>query len=189
MHSHIGVYSYPDSFGTQDGNEMTNPVTPFMRVVDAYNAHDPAIDDILAGGVTTIQVLPGSGNAMGGQGALFKTWPRRSNHANIQRAQLNTSFITLKMACGENVKRVYGRGKGVMPMSRMGSAYVMRDMFFKAKKLLDSQNAWCQGDTESGDFPEDLALQPLVKSGGMNFVIFLIHFFPFRFTCCAMKLF
>jgi imidazolonepropionase-like amidohydrolase len=70
MHSHIGVYAYPSTFGTDDGNEMTSPISPYVRVIDAYNAHDPAIDDIVAGGITTIQVLPGSGNAMGGQGGV-----------------------------------------------------------------------------------------------------------------------
>jgi imidazolonepropionase-like amidohydrolase len=117
MHSHAGVGSYPSTFGTEDVNEMTNPTTPQVRAIDGFNPHDPALDDIVAGGVTTIQVIPGSGNAMGGQGAVFKVWPRRSGRAVIPRMHVVDNRVHLKMACGENVKRVYGR-RGAMPMSR-----------------------------------------------------------------------
>jgi imidazolonepropionase-like amidohydrolase len=163
MHSHAGVYSYPSTFGTDDGNEMTNPITPMVRAIDAFNAHDPAIDDINRGGVTTIQSIPGSGNAMGGEGLVLKTWPRRTGRAVLHRMHVASDRVHLKMATGENPKRTYGR-RSQMPMSRMGSAWVMRQRLEAAAKLRDQQDRWCAGADGSADVPPtDLSLQNLVR--------------------------
>lgn len=163
MHSHAGVGSYPSTFGTEDVNEMTNPTTPQVRAIDGFNPHDPALDDIVAGGVTTIQVIPGSGNAMGGEGAVFKVWPRRSGRAVIPRMRVVDNRVHLKMACGENVKRVYGR-RGAMPMSRLGSAWIMRAKFEAAAKLRAQQDRWCAGlETPATPAPTDLSLQNIVR--------------------------
>lgn len=163
MHSHAGVDSYPSTFGTDDTNEMTNPTTPQVRAIDGFNPHDPALDDIVAGGVTTIQVIPGSGNAMGGEGAVFKVWPRRSGRATIPRMRVVDNRVHLKMACGENVKRVYGR-RGAMPMSRMGAAWIMRAKFEAAAKLRSQQDRWCAGlESPATPPPTDLSLQNVVR--------------------------
>ena len=143
-HSHAGVYSYPeDSVGTSDGNEMTNPSWSQIRALDAFDAEDPAIPLIRAGGVTTALVLPGSGDVTGGQSQVFKY----RNTTKTSEMFLEGSPRGAKFACGENPKRYYG-GKGVLPMSRMGIGYEVRSKFFRAAQVTQEQAQWdCQNAT------------------------------------------
>lgn len=124
-HTHHGVYAEETGPEGADGNEMTDPVTPQVRALDSLNWFDPGFDDALANGVTAAQVLPGSGNVIGGQGAAVKTWGARPE-ARVLRAPSG-----LKMALGENPKRVYG-GKKKTPSTRLGNAAVMREAFVQA---------------------------------------------------------
>ena len=101
---------------------MTSPITAGIRAEEAFWPQDPGIERAVAGGVTTIQVLPGSGNLMGGRGVVLKLHPSREARA----MRFPNAPDALKMACGENPKRVYGKGRRSMPMSRMGSLFVMR---------------------------------------------------------------
>jgi hypothetical protein len=78
-HSHLGVYPFPSLWGNSDGNELTDPLTPYVRAIDALNSKDLAINLILRGGVTTSLVLPGSGNVMGGEGVIVKNKQGISN--------------------------------------------------------------------------------------------------------------
>ncbi|MGB0645627.1 MAG: amidohydrolase [Bradymonadia bacterium] len=137
-HSHLGVYAAPNVWAHSDGNEMTNPITSGVRAEDAFWPQDPGIQRAVAGGVTTIQVLPGSGNVIGGQGFTLKLHPRREAAA----MKFNAARNSLKMACGENPKRVYGKSKKRMPMSRMGSLYLMRKTWFDAKRYRDQWQRW-----------------------------------------------
>jgi len=161
MHSHLGVYSYPeDAHATQDGNEMTNPALPQVRALDALNPNDPAIPLIRSGGVTTSLVLPGSGNVMGGEAVYVKL---RGN--TVGEMLIPNSPRALKMACGENPKGVYG-SQGKMPMSRMGIGWVLREKFFAAAQLKQQQEQWdClnKAGQTSSPRPVDLALEPLVS--------------------------
>jgi imidazolonepropionase-like amidohydrolase len=166
MHSHAGVYAFPEIWATADGNEMTNPVFPQVRVIDAFNPNDWAIPLIRAGGVTTAQVLPGSGNIMGGEGGIFKY-----RGSSVEDMFVANSTRLLKMACGENPKRVYGR-HGQTPMSRMGSAWMMREKFDAVRNLKERQESWCSESlaakaagtaAPASMFPHDLALEPLVN--------------------------
>jgi len=129
VHSHMGVYSWPGVDANSDGNEMTAPVTAQVRVIDAINLEDPAYFRALAGGVTTIQVLPGSGNLIGGQGLIFKLRPGKS----IDDMIMKEAPRTIKMAMGENPKRVYGE-RGELPSTRMGNVAKLREVFQKAKE-------------------------------------------------------
>ena len=105
MHSHLGVYSWPgDLWATQDGNEMTNPIFPQARAIDAFNPTDRALNWTRTGGITTSQILPGSGNAMGGEGLVVK----HKVSPYISDLIVEDAPRLLKMACGENPKRVYG---------------------------------------------------------------------------------
>eukprot|EP01080_Neovahlkampfia_damariscottae_P001610 gene1610-12735_t len=155
LHSHFGVYSYPgDLKAYQDGNEMgADPTTPYARVIDALRASDQAIKEILAGGVTSSVILPGSGNVMGGEGLAVKL---RGN--TVEEMRIKNAPRYLKFACGENPKRVYG-SQTKMPTTRMGNAWVMRKKFEAAKKLLKEQNEW---DCSKGEKPTNLELEPLV---------------------------
>jgi imidazolonepropionase-like amidohydrolase len=160
MHSHAGVYAWPDSFGNDDGNEETNPTLPMVRAIDAFNPGDLAIPIMLRGGITTAQVLPGSGNIMGGQGVIMKMVP--SN--NVEEMRVKNAPVVLKMACGENPKKVYGRWReGEMPYTRMGSAWLMRKRFEEARAMLQLQNKFCANMTNLTEFPKSLELDNLVQ--------------------------
>ncbi|MEE2786284.1 MAG: amidohydrolase [Myxococcota bacterium] len=134
-HSHMGVYSKPGVWAHADGNEMTNPIRAGVRAEEAFWPQDPSIERAVGGGVTTIQVLPGSGNLMGGRAVVLKLRPRRDSRS----MRFPGARDGLKMACGENPKRVYGKYRKALPMSRMGSLYLMRETWVKARRY---QNEW-----------------------------------------------
>jgi imidazolonepropionase-like amidohydrolase len=136
-HSHLGVYPVPRADAHLDGNEMTDPIRPGVRAVDAFWVQDPGIQRALAGGVTAIQVLPGSGNLIGGRSVTLKL-----RHAPSARAMhFKGAPDGLKMACGENPKRVYGERKQA-PMTRMGNLALQRDAFMKARQLITEWDEW-----------------------------------------------
>ncbi len=137
-HSHLGVYPTPHVWAHGDGNEMTNPITAGVRAEEAFWPQDPGIQRAVAGGVTTIQVLPGSGNLMGGRGVVLKLHPRRSARA----MRFPGAKDSLKMACGENPKRVYGKHRRSMPMSRMGNIFMMRKTWVKARRYKHDWDTW-----------------------------------------------
>ncbi len=137
-HSHMGVYAMPSSLANDDGNEMTNNVTPGVRTVDAIWPFDPALQRAVAGGTTTVQVLPGSGNLIGGRATTIKLHPARTS----RELMFPGAPTGLKMACGENPKRVYGHGKKGAPLTRMGNLHEQRNAFFKAKKLIATWDQW-----------------------------------------------
>jgi len=130
-HSHIGVYPMPGALAHGDGNEATAPVTAEVQTVDAFWPQDPAIERAVAGGVTTIQVLPGSANLVGGRAVTLKLRPALSP----RQMHFPGAPDGLKMACGENPKRVYGQGKHAAPGTRMGNLALQRKAFLDAKQL------------------------------------------------------
>jgi imidazolonepropionase-like amidohydrolase len=119
-HSHLGVYSSPGVTAHEDGNEMTAPVTSGVRAEYGYWPQDPGIPRALAGGVTTALVLPGSANLIGGRGFTVVMRPGRM----AADVAFPGAPPTVKMACGENPKRVYGSKGG--PLTRMGEYAVFR---------------------------------------------------------------
>jgi imidazolonepropionase-like amidohydrolase len=127
-HSHLGVYATPHIDATADGNEMTDPTTPYVFSEHAFWPQDPGLERAAAGGVTALQILPGSGNVIGGRAFTIRNLPRRSARA----MRFPGAPFGLKMACGENPKRVYG-GTGRQPMSRMGNLFKLREAFLKAQ--------------------------------------------------------
>jgi imidazolonepropionase-like amidohydrolase len=142
-HSHIGVYAAPGTFAESDGNEATNPVTAEVWAEHSFWPQDPQIPLAIAGGVTTIQALPGSANLIGGRSAVLKLIPARS----VQEMKFPGARYGLKMACGENPKRVYGQRGG--PSTRMGNMAGYRAAFIAAesyRKKWDKWNKDHQGD-------------------------------------------
>ena len=128
VHSHLGVYASPSVNAHSDGNEMTAPITPNVWAEHALWPQDPAFEAALEGGVTTMQILPGSGNLIGGRGVTIK-----NVHAtSYQAMKFPNAPQGLKMACGENPKMVYG-GKGQAPMTRMGNVAGYRQAFADAQ--------------------------------------------------------
>lgn len=128
-HSHMGVYPWPGADAHEDGNEMIDPLTPHVRAEDAFFLEDPALERARAGGVTTIMAIPGSGNLSGGMGVMMKL--RQGN--TLEDMKIADAPRCLKMAFGENPKRVYG-SRRQMPMTRMGNAAVVRKAFNDAKE-------------------------------------------------------
>ena len=125
-HSHIGVYSSPQVSAHSEGNEAVAPATPHARARYGYWAQDPQITRARAGGVTTALILPGSANLIGGRG--YTTILRPGGVANDHA--FPGAPATLKMACGENPKRVYGEKGG--PQTRMGIYAAFRALYQKA---------------------------------------------------------
>jgi imidazolonepropionase-like amidohydrolase len=136
-HSHIGVYPVPKTVAHDDGNELIDPVTASARAEDSFWPQDPAIERAVAGGVTTIAVLPGSGNLIGGRGVTMHLLPERGARA----MRLPGAPEILKMACGENPKRTY-RDQKRAPFSRMGNLRLLREAFVKAQKYVREWEHW-----------------------------------------------
>ena len=127
----MGVYPAPGVSTSSDGNEATSPVTAEVWAEHSMWVQDPQYALALAGGVTTFHVLPGSANLIGGRGVTVK---------NLQRNTINSMKFpdaphSLKMACGENPKRVYGN-RGQMPSTRMGNVAGYRKSWIKAEGYL-----------------------------------------------------
>jgi imidazolonepropionase-like amidohydrolase len=129
-HTHLGVHEEAEGWAGQDTNEMTDPVTPQVRALDAINPADLGFADAVAGGVLTVNVNPGSGNPIGGQAAAVRSAGRTVDDM-VLRAPSG-----LKSALGENPKRVYGDRKQ-LPSTRLGTAAVIRDALVKARNYLD----------------------------------------------------
>jgi len=127
-HSHMGDYPQPGVEAHSDGNEATNPVRTEVWAEHSVWPQDPAFTRALAnGGVTTFQVLPGSANLFGGRSVVLRNVPGRT----MQQMRFPGAPRGLKMACGENPKRVYG-GRNTMPQTRMGNVAVMRATWLRA---------------------------------------------------------
>ena len=137
IHSHLGVYAAPGIESQQDGNEMTNPNTAEVWAEHSIWPQDPQFDLALAGGVTTMQILPGSGNLFGGRGVTIKNVPSRT----MQGMKFPGAPYGLKMACGENPKRVYG-SRNQSPATAMGNVAGYRKAWQAAAEYRDSIRRW-----------------------------------------------
>ena len=128
IHSHLGDYPSPGVEANSDGNEATDPTTPEVWAEHSIWPQDPGFSRALAnGGITALQILPGSANLMGGRSVTLKNVPSRT----VQGMKFSGAPYSLKMACGENPKRVYG-SKGRMPSTRMGNFAVNRETWLAA---------------------------------------------------------
>lgn len=128
-HVHLGMDPEGETASTNDVNEMTNPVMAGVRAIDAVDPFDPGFDDALAGGVTAVNVNPGSGNPIGGLAVAMHT------HGRCIDQMVLRSPSGLKSALGENPKRVYGDKKQT-PSTRLGTALVIRQAFMEAQNWL-----------------------------------------------------
>ncbi len=137
VHSHLGVYASPGVNAHSDGNEMTNPTTPNVWAEHSVWPQDPGFSRALAGGVTTLQTLPGSGNLIGGRGVTLKNVYSNS----YQGMKFPGAPYGLKMACGENPKRVYGDRKQ-LPSTRMGNMAAYRAQWILARRYIDDWAAY-----------------------------------------------
>lgn len=143
-HVHLGTHEEGEGWAGDDTNEMTDPVTAGVRAIDAVNPYDPGFDDALAGGITAVNVNPGSGNPIGGLAVAIHT------HGRYIEEMVLRSPSGLKSALGENPKRVYGDKKQT-PSTRLGTAMIIR------KAFMDAQNYMGKAD----EFARDPKLEAL----------------------------
>ena len=161
-HSHIGIFGRPATGAAADGNEMTGPVQPGLRAIDAIDPNDPGIKMALAGGVTTANIMPGSGNAIGGQTLYVKL---KGAFIEAMRALTGQVLGGIKFANGENPKGAYG-GKNQAPMTRMKIAALQREQLTKAQAYKRQWDNFKKAKAEGKDVtpPErDINLDPLVE--------------------------
>lgn len=148
IHSHLGNYPTPSVNAHGDGNEVTSPITSEVSAEHGVWPQDPGFDEALQGGVTTLHILPGSANLFGGRGVTLRNTPSRT----VQGMKFPDAPYTLKMACGENPKRVYADRGG--PGSRMGNIAGYRENWIRAAEY--------KRKIEEGDEPtRDLQLETL----------------------------
>ncbi len=155
-HCHIGMWEDSVGFEGDDGNEMTDPVTPQLRAIDAIYHADRSFEEAREAGITTVVTGPGSANVIGGQFAALKTYGRSVDDMLLK------SPVAMKVAFGENPKTVYHE-KRQSPTTRMATAAILRESLMKAreyKQMLDDY----ERDSENNDKPDyDIKLDALMK--------------------------
>ncbi len=155
-HTHISNFNEPRTMPSipLDGNEMSDPITPQVRALDAVNPNDYAIDVVRKAGFSTVCILPGSANLIGGTGICIKL-----RNAATAEEMILPGTEQMKFAMGENPKRCYGTDKK-LPMTRMGVAALVRQTLYKAKVYSDKLKA---AETDPSKAPEpDFQLDALV---------------------------
>ena len=140
VHSHLGVYPSPQVEGNSDGNEATSPSTANVWSEHSVWPQDPGFRTALAGGITSLQILPGSANLIGGRSVVLKNVPS----VTYQGMKFPGAPQGLKMACGENPKRVYGEGKHEFPSTRMGNVAGYRAQWVEAQEYLRDKEEYQQ---------------------------------------------
>jgi imidazolonepropionase-like amidohydrolase len=162
-HSHIGIWPRPHVPANQDGNEGSGPVQSALRALDAISPDDPGIRMAVAGGVTTANIMPGSGNVIGGQTVYLKL---RGDTVEAMRLTPGAVLGGLKMANGENPKNFNFTRSKMPPSTRMKLAALQREQFVKAREY---QKQWTvyreKAKTDKTATPPetDLAMEPLVE--------------------------
>jgi imidazolonepropionase-like amidohydrolase len=159
-HSHLGVYPVPYDRAHSDGNEATSPVTAHVEALHSIWPQDPGFQRAVAGGVTALQVLPGSANLIGGLGVTLKL----HRGARVpEDLRFPGAPYGLKMACGENPKRVYG-DRGAAPSTRMGSIALLRNTWREAgtyreqwDDFADNERSWCEQGASEANEPSEPA--------------------------------
>lgn len=141
-HCHVGITEEKNGTSGDDGNEITNPITPALRGLDAINPMDPEFHAAIKAGITSVMAGPGSANVVGGQFVFMKTQGRCMDDMIVKAP------AAMKVAFGENPKRNYG-DMGKMPASRMAIASLLREELFRAKQYKEKKD---NGSLEEEDF-------------------------------------
>lgn len=152
-HCHLGLWEDAIGFEGSDGNEMSDPVTPHLRGIDGINPMDRTFEEAYQAGITTVATGPGSANVIGGQFAAIKTYGKRIDDMIIDEN------IAMKVAFGENPKRVYHEKKR-SPMTRMATAAILRETLMKAKRY---QEKIAEAKEDKSNYPNfDMKMEALL---------------------------
>jgi imidazolonepropionase-like amidohydrolase len=159
-HSHIGIDGNPTVSDSQDANEGSGPIQPGLRALDAIDPADPNIRMATSGGITTANIMPGSGNVMGGQTAYVKL-----RGSTMEQMLIPGTLGGMKMANGTNPKG-YG-SKGQAPMTRMEEAALARGIYVKAQQYKQKWDAYAKAvaakDKNAKEPDHDLGLDAVVQ--------------------------
>lgn len=157
-HSHLGDYSMPAVPANGDGNEMTGDIEAQVRSEDAINFDDPEIARAVSAGVTTVQVVPGSGNNIGGWATVIKL----NGGQSLDEIKVKNAPPSMKWAWGENPKRAYGL-KGQAPATLMGEAALVRQRLYDAQNYVAKWKVWEDGRRKGAPPVRDLQLEALAQ--------------------------
>lgn len=155
-HCHMGITEEKKGMEGDDCNETVDPITPYLRAIDAIHSMDAAFDDAVRAGITAAMIGPGSSNVVGGQFAVLKTRGRRVDELVVKAP------AAMKVAFGENPKVNYS-GQNKSPATRMAIAGMLRQELFEARQYLDGKEAAAE---KGQDFQEDFAREcwiPVLK--------------------------
>ncbi|MCM1113415.1 MAG: amidohydrolase [Muribaculum sp.] len=144
-HCHMGITEEKKGMEGDDCNETVDPITPYLRAIDAINTMDAAFGDAVRAGITAAMIGPGSSNVVGGQFALIKTSGRRIDDLIVKAP------AAMKVAFGENPKVNYS-GQGKSPSTRMATAAMLRRELFEAREYLRRKE---QAEEDGGNFEPD----------------------------------
>ncbi|QPA31370.1 amidohydrolase [Thermaerobacillus caldiproteolyticus] len=142
VHTHLGLYDEGTGWAGNDANETVETMTPHIRAIDSVYPFDPGFRDAIAHGITTVHIMPGSANVIGGTTSVIKTYGK-----NIAKMMIKKT-AGLKIALGENPKRIHSNGNKES-ITRMGIMGMLREAFYKAK--------YC-------DHPEELRVAPIIQA-------------------------
>lgn len=142
VHTHLGLYDEGTGWAGDDANETAEALTPHIRAIDGVYPLDPAFKDAVKSGVTTVHIMPGSANIIGGTTSVIKTTGKNIKKMIVQE------IAGLKIALGENPKRIHSQGKNDS-ITRMGIMGMLREAFYNAI---------------NADNPDDLRISPLVMA-------------------------
>lgn len=160
-HSHLALYGEPSVWANLDINETTSPNTAQLRAIDGINPDDPAFEDVRKAGITAVYTGPGSANVIGGTGVMIKTFGRTVEEMIVPHTE------GVKIALGENPKRVYGEIKKQYPATRMGNAAVIREALIAAQNYINKNELAIEEGLREGKKPKlperDLNLETLAK--------------------------
>jgi len=155
-HCHIGVMEEGIRFEGDDTNEMSGPIYPELRGIDSIFAKDMAFEYTYRSGITTVNTGPGSANVIGGTFCAIKTFGETVEDMVIKEE------TAMKMALGENPKRVYG-STNKNPGTRMASAALMREWLFKAKDYHKKLKAFENKEKDAKEPAFDMKLHSLMR--------------------------
>ena len=155
-HCHVGMIESTIGWAGSDANEATSPVTPELRAIDGIKPHDECFKEALDSGVTTVCTGPGSANLIGGTFCALKT------KGDTVDEMILVEELCMKMALGENPKRVYGNSK-TTPQTRMASAAIMREWLFKAKAYHEKKQAYLNNKEENKEPEFNMKLESLSR--------------------------